>query len=67
MNYCIIQNENDKSANIWVGSTNENGRWITVPSEDYDSIYGLIETLEKVDNPEQFMDILAREWSLKLN
>ena len=66
MNYCIIQNENDKSANIWVGSTNEHGRWIAVESGDYDSVYGLIETLEKVDNTEQLMDTVACEW-LKLN
>jgi hypothetical protein len=62
MNYCIIQNENDKSTNIWVGRTNTEGRWLSAESEDYQKVSELTEILGRVEDPQKLMDYNAQQW-----
>lgn len=62
MNYCIIQNENDKSTNIWVGRTNTEGRWLCAESEDYEKVSELTEILGRVKDPQKLMDYNAQQW-----
>ena len=62
MNYCIIQNENDKSINIWVGRTKTEGRWLPAESEDYDKVSELIEILGRAKDPQKLMDYNAQQW-----
>jgi|TARA_R110002020_G_scaffold260013_1_gene474216 hypothetical protein len=62
MNYCIIQDEKDKSTNIWVGKTSNEGRWLPVDSGDYHKVSELTEILGKVDDPQKLMDEAAQQW-----
>jgi hypothetical protein len=66
MNYCIIQNENDKSTNIWVGRTNTEGRWLPAEPEDYHKVSELIEILGRVKDPQKLMDYNAQQWLKEL-
>jgi hypothetical protein len=67
MNYCIIQNENDKSTNIWVGRTNTEGCWLFADAEDYHKVSELTEILNRVNDPQKLMDEAAEEWLNELS